>query len=144
MKYDDGSYHVGYAPSEAHAAAHIGLYFRWCLGAGLLSEDHTGDPELAEQLESILQGRLTATEYLWKNSSGKLSDVDLTEEANRFTRQYLRKQYLEDLRRITGKPDYQFTEAEVEFSRLEAILDERLDEWRRTSMRRPWWRFWAR
>jgi hypothetical protein len=143
MKYDDGGYHLGSARSEAHAAAHIGLYFRWCLDAGLVSEEHTEDPELSEELEAIRRGRLTGTEYLWRYTSGKLSDDDLTEEGNRFSRTYMSKSYLGDLRRVTGKADYQFTEAEVDFSRLKAILDERLREWRRSPPARPWWKLWG-
>jgi len=143
MKYDDGSFHIGSAPSEAHALAHIALYFRWCLAAGLVSEEHTGDPEMAERLDSIIRGRSTATEYLWENNSGKLADVDLTDRGDRFSKGYFAKQYLEDLRRVTGKSDYQFTESEVDFSKLKNVLDERFGEWTRSLTRRPWWRFWA-
>jgi len=143
MKYDDGSYHMGSAASQAHAAAHIGLYFRWCLAAGLVSEDHTEDPELAEQLDAIRRGQLTATEYLWENNSGKFADVDLTEEGNRFSKRYFARQYLKDLSALTGKADYQFTEAEIDFLRLKRVIDERFHEWKRSPSPRPWWRMWA-
>ncbi len=137
MKYDDGSYHIGSAPSEAHAAAHIGLYFRWCLAAGLVSEEHTEDPELREQLESVRHGALTATEYLWENTSGKLSGEDLTTEGNAFCKRYYSNEYLKDLRRVTARSDYQFTEAEVDFSKLKSVLDQRFRDWKRAPAPRP-------
>ena len=36
-----------------------------------------------------------------------------------------------------------FTEAEVDFSRLKATLDERLREWRQSPPARPWWKLWG-
>ncbi len=132
-----------HAPSEEHAAAHIALYFRWCLEAGFLSEDHTEDEELVPLLEKIRIGELSATDYLWDNTSGKLGDVDFTEECNRFTKRYFPKRYYGDLRTVTGLGDYEFTENEVDFAKLKALLDRRIQDWREAPPRRPWWKLWG-
>ena len=142
MKYDDASYHVGSAKSEAHAAAHIGLYLRWCVVAGLMSSDHTADPELRADLEKIAAGTLTGTKYLWETNSGKFADVDLTAEGNAFTKWYYSKGYLKELHAVSGKKDYQFTEREVDFTVLRHRLDAALQAWRANPPSKPWWRFW--
>ena len=142
MKHDDASYHVGNAKSEAHAGAHIGLYFRWCVLAGLVSSEHTGDPELKSDLEKLRAGTLTGTKYLLENTSGKFADVDLTVEGNAFTNWFYSKRYLTELRAVTGKKDYQFTERDVDFASLRQRLDAALQSWRSAPPPRPWWRLW--
>ena len=106
VKYDDASYHLGDSTSEEVAAAHIGLFFRWCLISGLVSEEHTAEPELASQLKKVRDGRLSGAKYLWENTSGKLADVDLTEEGNRFSKQAYGK-YCKKLHELVAKPDHQ-------------------------------------
>jgi hypothetical protein len=142
MKYDDASWHVGNAESDEHAAAHIGLYFRWCAMAGLLSEDHTEDPELGRGLDGLKNGSTTGTDYIWEVGSGKLSDVDLTDEGNAFTAWFYSKRYLPELRSVTGKRDYSFTERDVEFEPLRQRLDAALQGWRHAPPKKSWWRFW--
>jgi hypothetical protein len=131
------------APSEGHAAAHIGLYFRWCLSVGLVSDEHTQDDEFVPLLDRIGTGELMATDYLWENFSGKLADVDFNEEGNRFSKWYFSKRYLSDLRAVSGLGDYEFTEADVDFKEIKALLDQRLQEWRKAPPSQPWWKFWA-
>jgi hypothetical protein len=142
MKYDDAAYHIASADSEAHAAAHIGLYFRWCLVSGLVSEEHTAEPELADQLQNVRRGQLTGTEYLWENTSGKLADVDLSDEGNRFTKWFYDKYYLDELRSITRAPDYALTESDVDFQALRRQIDQSLTKWREKPPT-PWWKFWG-
>jgi hypothetical protein len=142
MKYDDGSYHVASARSEAHAAAHIGLYLRWCVVAGLMSKDHTTDPELGRALRRIEAGTLSGTKYLWDNNSGKFADVDLTAEGNAFTKSFYSKGYLKELHAVSGKKDYEFTEGEVDFAALRQRLDDALRAWRTNPPSKPWWRAW--
>jgi hypothetical protein len=142
MKYDDGAYHLEPAESEAHAAAHIGLYFRWCVHSGLVSEEHTAEPELADQLQKVRHGQLTGTEYLWENTSGKLADVDLNDEGNRFTKWFYDKYYLDELRSITRAQDYALAESDVDFDALRRQLDQSLTKWREEPPA-PWWKFWG-
>jgi hypothetical protein len=142
VKYDDAAYHVGNAKSDAHAAAHIGLYFRWALMAGLVSDEHTQDPGMKDRLAKVKAGSQTGTKYLWDNTSGKLADVDFTPEGNQFTRWFYSKRYLFELRAVTGKPDYQFTERELDFAILQERLDAALQAWRTTPPPRAWWKLW--
>jgi hypothetical protein len=141
MKYDDAAHHVGEAPSEAHAGAPIGLYFRWCVSAGLVSDEHTDDSDLLADIEKVRTGSMTGTEYVWETNSGKLADIDLNDEGNAFTKCFYSKSYPSELRDVTGKGDYEFTEEEVDFARLKDRLDAVLQTWR-NSPPKPWWRFW--
>lgn len=142
MKYDDASWHMGDAKSEAHAGAHIGLYFRWCLAADLVSEEHTEEEELVQELDRVRKGELSATEYLWENTSGKLADVDLTDDGDLFTRWFYSKRYLNLLLESVGKDAYAFTEDEVDFSRLRLHLDEAFRKWKASPPKRLWWKLW--
>lgn len=142
VKYDDASYHVGTAPSEAHAAAHIGLYFRWCISAGLVSSEHWSDSELSVDLEKVRAGTLSGTKYIWETNSGKLADIDLTQEGNAFTRWFYGRRYFKELQAVTGMKDYACTEQDVNFGTLQQRLDAALDAWRRSPPPKAWWRIW--
>ncbi|MGA7990943.1 MAG: hypothetical protein WCC53_05875 [Thermoanaerobaculia bacterium] len=144
MKHDDASYHCGKGATDAHSFAHIGLWFRWCLIAGLVSDEHTEDPELKRALDRVRSGSLTGAEYLLQHTSGKLADNDLTEEGSRFTKHAYMRSYLSELRGLTGKPDYAVTEGEVDFAALKQRLDALFEAWKAGSNRRPWWQFWGR
>lgn len=146
MKFDDAGWHTESARSEAHAAAHIGAYFRWCVEADLVSEDeHGGDPDLVQQLAEVRGGTRSGTEYVWENMSGVFCDHDLTEEGARFTSEYFGKEYLDVFRDLAGGEDYTLTENELDFPALRARIDAAFERWRATPKKpkRPWWKVWA-
>jgi hypothetical protein len=141
VKYDDGAYHLGSAATPEHAVAHIGLYFRWCVVSGLVSDEHTDDPDLERMLRRVRKGSLPGGSYLWENTSGKLAECDLTQEGNDFTRA-MYSDYCARVASTVGREQYQFTEAEVDFATVQQWLDGELQKWRSTPRSRPWWRFW--
>lgn len=136
-KYDDGGYYVGQVnnASEDQAAAHIGLYFKWCLFRGLVDEEELASLEGDEgnTLEAVRNGQLTATDYLWDTITCKFADDDLTDEGNAFTRWYYPRRYLKDLHSVTGKPECSYTESEVDFGALSTLLDQRFAQWKASS-----------
>ena len=138
MKYDDGSWHMGDAGSESHAAAHIGLYFKWCLVNDLISEEWMDDETLEEDLQRVRSGDLSATEFLWDNTSGKLTSVDLTDEGNRFTKWFYSKRYPTLLFEVADGNAYEFTEEEVDFPKLKNRMDQVFHEWRVSPPKKTW------
>jgi hypothetical protein len=127
-KYDDAAYYTGSGHSEDHAIAHIALDFRWCILRGLVGEEHTED----EEFESFKDGNQAVSDYLWETITGKLSEVDLNEQGNAFTRSYFSGLYPADLADVTGCPLLQFTEREVDFARLAQRIDQRYSDWQST------------
>jgi hypothetical protein len=97
MKYDDASWHSGgNFPKDLlpdAAFTHTGLYLAWAVLSGLASKE-LQDEELAK-----LTARLTPSCQVYRAIDGKLTDEDLSDEGNAFTKVYFDFevwQYLKD------------------------------------------------
>jgi hypothetical protein len=138
LKYDDASWHSsGDFPSDLPpeaAATHTGMFLAWALLSGFGSELHTR--EFADELHKLRSRRITPGKYLLDVVDGKLTDEDLTDEGNEFTKAYFDFKtgmypldydghVTADLPSIYHAPDSWET-----FDRLQPVLDMRFDEWR--------------
>jgi hypothetical protein len=119
--------------SEEEAVSKAALYFRWCAQARLVSDDHIEDEESAPHLGRMVSGDLSASEYLMKNTGGKLSSMDLNDEGDAFTRAFFPRRFDAVLDELA--PGYRL-EADVDFGLLAARLDDELDTFRKRARAR--------
>jgi hypothetical protein len=143
MKYDDASWHSGGDfPKDllpAAAFTHTGLYLAWAVQADLGSKELQDDFE--EELTN-LSARLIPPCQIYKPMDEKLTDGDLSDEGNAFTKVYFDfevGQYLKDYEEIlcAGLPTmYHVTDSWENYERLKPILDSRLAAWRADGIER--------
>ena len=117
-KYDDAGYYSDRPEGEAVAA--IALFFRWCAAEGLLSEDHTEDPDTSKALARVVKGTLSASEYVWEYMSGKFGSGDLSDEGNRVARALYGRPYR---RILAGLAPKLRLERDVDFAALREALN---------------------
>lgn len=129
MKYDDANWHYGgnfpAGQPHEHSGTHIALYLRWCFAKGWAGELHIKD--VPEDVADVISGKLSATEFLFRNCDGKFTDEDLTDEGNLFTQQYYENDglYLEDYSEHFGDLMYIAPESAHDFEKFASILDAR-------------------
>ena len=134
MKYDDASWHYESTPAGsktdrwAVAAAHIGIYLKWCMERGWAGEIHTNS-EASGILELLLAGKLTGSEFLLQECDGKFTDEDLNAEGNRFTASYFENQYADDLESVVGNAILSLHEKKYDYPSIKRLLDQRYTEW---------------
>ena len=143
MKYDDASWHLeGDFPEdlpEDAAFTHTGLYLAWAVLAGLGSKELQDDFE--EELAK-LSTRLTPPCEVYKVMDGKLTDEDLSDGGNAFTKVYFDfevGQYLKDYEEVLCKDlptMYHVADSWENYERLKPILDRRLAAWRADGIER--------
>jgi len=84
IKYDDASWHAGVEFPEVQpqelGGTHTALFLRWCFCKGW-SGPIFDEPELVAR---VALGQLSATEFLFKYSDGKLLEEMLNEAGNAF------------------------------------------------------------
>ena len=130
MKYDDASWHYGgdfpVGQPDEHGGTHIALFLKWCFLRGWAGDLHTD--EAPEAVTHVVEGRLSATEFLFDYCDGKFTDEDLNDEGNSFAIKYYGDAglYLEDYAENFGNQMYVAPEAEHDFARFSAMLDARL------------------
>ncbi len=94
VKYDDAAWHYGgNFPKDQpnrYGGVHIGIFLRWCLLRGWAGADHA--KEWPEDVEKVVSGEWTGTEFLFKNCDGKFITDDLTDDGNRFALAYYKGQ----------------------------------------------------
>ena len=141
MKYDDASWHYGGnfpdGQPDEHGGTHIALFLRWCFSRGWAGELHTEDePEAVAQ---VIDGRLPATEFLFKYCDGKFTDEDLNDEGNSFARAYYGDDglFLEDYVENFGSQMYIAPEAAHDFARFSAMLESRIASGVLTKSKKP-------
>lgn len=146
MKYDDASWHGGGdfppdSPAE-FGGTHIALMLKWCFLKGWAGELHT--EESPEDLERLLRGEMSATEYFFTYCDGKFTDEDLTAEGNAFVGVYYGDHgaYLTDYEANFGRQMYVASEAEHDVAKFSAMVERRYQEYLRPKTRRPWWKLW--
>lgn len=148
MKYDDASWHYG-AESfpkdqpEEHGATHIALFLRWCFTKGWAGEVHIS--EEPDDVQRVINGSMTATEFFFKYCDGKLTDEDFNAEGNAFAGKYYGDGglYLEDYQNHFGECEYVVPELNHDFAKFSMVLERRFASGVLTKKQvKPWWKVW--
>ena len=149
MKYDDASWHYGGtfpkgSPQE-FGGTHIALFMKWCFAQGWAGELHR--EEEPQDTQNVIDGSLSATEFLFKYCDGKFTDEDLSDEGNAFAAQYYGKDglYLADYAEHFSELMYVAAEDAHDFAKFSSILESRRRSGILTSAMlkaKPWWRWW--
>lgn len=148
MKYDDASWHYGAdsfpkGQPDEHGATHIALFLRWCFTNGWASALHIGNE--SEDLQRVIEGTLSATNFFFKYCDGKLTNEDFTDEGNEFAEQYYGRDglYLDDYARHFGQFEYVAPESAHDFVKYSSVLEERRRSGVLTKRQvKPWWKVW--
>lgn len=135
-KYDDASWHYGgdhfseYLPPEA-GMTHMAMYWAWAILAGL-GKDAGLSADVREKIDS---NRASPRTCFSQRNAEKFTDADLTEEGKAFTERYYEDNYIEDYVRTFADiaSAYEVEDSWENLSKLTAILDRRLAEWKRQS-----------
>ncbi len=130
MKHDDAEWHSGGdfpkgSPPE-YGVTHIALFLKWCFLKGWVGESHKDERE-AKDLQLLLEGKLSATEFFLKYCDGKLNDNDLNETGNNFAREYYGDDglYFDDYIKYFGDLMYVAPDSDHDFKKYSAILEYR-------------------
>ena len=150
MKYDDASWHYESTPEGPEeerwnvAAAHIGVYLKWCLLKGWAGELHTDDEFGTAALEKVRSAEMTGTEFFISHCDCKFTDEDLVEEGNDFTTYYYEGDFASDVESLENGKLLSSPEGDFDYSRLSELFDRRYEEWvssgRPTAKKKPWWK----
>lgn len=129
MEYDDASWHFnGNFPEntpDEYGGTHIALFMKWCFIQGWASELHTED-EPAE-VQRVVNGEMSATEFLFDYCDGKLTDEDFSDEGNKFAEIYYgdNGRYLSDYAENFGDLLYVASESDHDFEKFSKMIDQR-------------------
>jgi|GEM_PF-2553458 hypothetical protein len=135
MKYDDASWHYDSTPEFedderwAVAAAHIGVYLKWCLLQGWAGELHTEDEADQNMVEQVISGNMTGAEFLIQQCDCQFTNEELNDEGNAFTSYYFADHYPEDLESVAREQILSAPESEYDFDALREIFDRQYGEW---------------
>lgn len=150
MKYDDASWHYGgdfpADSPEEYGGVHIALFMKWCFAQGWVGDLH-GEEE-PEDVEKVIYGELSATEFFFKYCDGKLTDEDFNEEGNQFASEYYGDNglYLNDYANNFGDLMYVAKEETHDFAALSKMIQARRKSGILTEAQakntKPWWRVW--
>lgn len=129
MKYDDAKWHYeGQFPADSpmeFGGTHIALFLKWCFIKGWAGELHLTDA--AADVERVVAGTLSATEFLFQHCDGKLTDEDLNDEGNSFAEHYYGDEglYLIDYAENFADLMYTRPESTHDFSLFSQIVEDR-------------------
>lgn len=130
MKYHDASWHYGGdfpqgSPNE-FGATHIALFLKWCFCKGWIGDLHKEDAP--DEVERLVSGQLSATEFFLMHCDGKLTNEDLSAEGNAFAEKYYGENglYLTDYATHFGEFMYVAPEAAHNYEQFTAMIDDRL------------------
>lgn len=136
MKYDDAAWHSdGQFPDDSppeYGGTHIGLLLKWCFLKGWAGDIHRQDN--ADDLRQVLDGKMTGTEFLFRNCDGQFTDEDLNEAGNAFISAYYADDgpYLGDYVEAFADLMYIADEREHDFRKFKEIVDRRYEDARRS------------
>ena len=136
MVYDRADWHYGgdfpeELPAESGATP-IGMFLGWAIKRGLIGELHQEHSSAA--IAGVRRGKISGRDFLMQHCDEKFTDEELNEEGNRFARSYYETSYLDDYGECLGDdlPSLYHVEDSVQNqSKIEALLDQRLEAWRR-------------
>ncbi|RPD90882.1 cell surface protein [Neisseria weixii] len=90
--YDHFQFHTGedYPAdlSPDHAATHMGMYFQWAAGQGLVNPVWQTAPETASDFAAMLDGTFSGAVFVRNHLGSVLTPQDFTELGQRFTEFY--------------------------------------------------------
>ena len=134
-KYDDASWHYeGDFPSDSpieYGAVHIGVFLKLSYLQGFAGE--LGLTEWPEDVEKVISGEWTGTEYVMNALDGKLTTEDLNEEGNSFAQAYYSSNiFIEDFSEKSGIEIYFEPETSVDMIAMSRIFEIRLNNFRKT------------
>jgi hypothetical protein len=146
MKYDDASWHSGRdfpkdSPEE-FGETHIALMLKWCFIKGWAGPLHL--QENRGDVEKLIRGKKSATEYFFQWCDGKFTDEYLTPEGNAFVAFYYGDggAYLEDYGTMFGDRMFVVGEEGHDFVRFSQMVERRYQEFLGPPSKRPRWKFW--
>lgn len=131
MKYDDASWHSdGEFPADSppeYGGTHIALFMRWCFArgwAGDLLTEHAADA-----LQAVIDGTMTATDFLFRTCDGQLTDEAFNDDGNDFASQYYGSSglYFHDYAERFGHLMYVAPELDHDYDEFSSMLRSRLD-----------------
>jgi hypothetical protein len=142
-KYDDASWHYGGdypedLPNE-NAATHIGMFMAWCIENDLMSEEQK--EESGEDLQKVIDHKMTGAKFLINNCDEKFIDEDLSELGNDFTKAYYENDAKFAKKYSSYDDDFAFIFDEYEtsyhvedtwenYERIKKVIDQRFQEWK--------------
>jgi len=156
MKYDDASWHNGdgfptHSPQE-YSGTHIAIFMKWCFIKGWASESHLN--EEPDDTNKVMEGKLSATEFLFKHCDGKLTDEDFNQTGNEFSSKYYGDDglYFDDYVELFEDLMFESPESDHDFNQLSQVMESRYQsniitksdtqKMPLTKKQKPWWKFW--
>ena len=129
MKYDNASWHYGGnfpkgSPQE-YGGTHIALMLKWCFLKGWAGELHMQEDR--DDVERLIRGEKSATDFLFECCDGKFTDQQLNEEGNAFISVYFGEDgpYTNDYAATFGKQMYIAPESDHDFHLFSAMVEKR-------------------
>lgn len=130
MKYDDASVHYNgeFPPNtpQQYGGTHIALFLRFCFVKGWAGPLHL--QKRPAEVQSVIDGSLPATSFLFGFCNGCLTDEDLNDAGNAFASQYYGRDgmYVYDYLQNFGDLMYKAPESEHNFNRQGVFMEARL------------------
>ena len=127
MKYDDASWHYGGEGFDEnnlieYGGVHIGLFLKWCFRRDWAGPVHLNDPEASQDVNAVIRGNMTGTDFLFKYCDGKLIEEDLNDEGNAFAAKYYNR-YLEKIENKYSDEIYHVPEPAIDYIDYERFLN---------------------
>lgn len=147
MIYDraDGHY-LGDYPDDLppqNGGTHIGIFFAWLLNRNLLNEELLA--AFPYELEAVLKRECSGREFLASKRDGQLSEEDLNQTGNDFTRAYYDSDiYFNDYAEVLaeGRPSFYHVDDTWEnYDLMVERIEARYAAWQQGAPHR-WWQFW--
>lgn len=105
----------------SYAADHIGLFLRWIIDNGFISDDE--DIAVPKDCDRVRGGAMSGTDYLMTNCDGKLCEEDLCADIIPFVNDYY-KQYLKDYFELVAVSGcYTLLSGDKEYNKIRSAID---------------------
>lgn len=131
MKYDDAGWHSeGEFPAGSppeYGGTHIALFMRWCFARGWAGDIHTEHD--ADEVQAVIDGAMTATDFLFQFCDGQLTDENVNDDGNDFASQYYGPSglYIHDYADRFGHLMFVASEQDHDYDGFSSMLQSRLD-----------------
>jgi len=145
MKYDDASWHYNESfPKDSpqdFSGTHIAILLKWCFLKGWAGELHIN--ENPDDVEKVINGTKSATDFFFQWCDGKFTDEDLTAEGNAFVSDYYENHYTGDYAGLFADKMFVAPESEHDLKKMFELIDMRYSKYMEIkSGSKPWWKIW--